>query len=39
VRKFVDGGFDEVYVQQIGPQQDEFFDAWQKAVLPNISGY
>jgi hypothetical protein len=26
-----------VYVQQIGPQQDEFFDAWQKAVLPNIS--
>ena len=39
VRKFVDAGFDEVYVQQIGPQQDEFFDAWQKAVLPNISGY
>jgi G6PDH family F420-dependent oxidoreductase len=37
VRKFVDAGFDEVYVQQIGPQQDEFFDAWQKAVLPNIS--
>ena len=39
VRKFVNAGFDEVYVQQIGPQQDEFFDAWQKAVLPNISGY
>jgi G6PDH family F420-dependent oxidoreductase len=38
VRKFVNAGFDEVYVQQIGPQQDEFFDAWQKAVLPNISG-
>jgi G6PDH family F420-dependent oxidoreductase len=27
VRKFMDAGFDEVYVQQIGPQQDEFFDA------------
>jgi G6PDH family F420-dependent oxidoreductase len=39
VRKFVDAGFDEVYVQQIGPQQDEFFDAWQKVVLPNISGF
>jgi G6PDH family F420-dependent oxidoreductase len=34
VRQFVDAGIDEVYVQQIGPDMDGFFDAWRKDVLP-----
>jgi len=34
VRQFVEAGFDEVYVQQIGPDQEAFFDAWATHVLP-----
>lgn len=33
-REYVDAGFDEVYVQQVGPQQDAFFQAWAEHVLP-----
>jgi hypothetical protein len=29
VQSYVDAGFDEVYVDQIGPRQDEFFDFWR----------
>ena len=29
---YVDAGFDEVYVAQIGPAQDEFFDFWRTKV-------
>jgi G6PDH family F420-dependent oxidoreductase len=36
VRKFSDAGFDEVYVQQIGPEQDQFFEAWATDVLPHL---
>jgi G6PDH family F420-dependent oxidoreductase len=36
VRRFLDAGFDEVYVQQIGPEQDQFFQAWSEAVLPEL---
>jgi G6PDH family F420-dependent oxidoreductase len=34
VRQYVDAGLDEVYVQQIGPDLDGFFDAWREDVLP-----
>jgi hypothetical protein len=36
VREYVDAGFDEVYVQQIGPEQRKFFDAWAADVLPQL---
>ncbi|MPY98227.1 MAG: TIGR03557 family F420-dependent LLM class oxidoreductase [Actinophytocola sp.] len=36
VTEFVDAGADEVYVQQIGPEQDAFFKAWQQEVLPAL---
>ncbi|MBP2471637.1 G6PDH family F420-dependent oxidoreductase [Crossiella equi] len=36
VRSYVDAGFDEVYVQQIGPDQDGFFRAWADHVLPKV---
>jgi G6PDH family F420-dependent oxidoreductase len=30
VRPYVDAGFDEVYLSQVGPQQTEFFDFWDR---------
>jgi len=36
VRQFVDAGADEIYVQQIGPDLDGFFTAWQRDVLPQL---
>jgi G6PDH family F420-dependent oxidoreductase len=36
VRKYLDAGIDEVYVQQIGPDMDGFFTAWEKEVLPQL---
>jgi coenzyme F420-dependent glucose-6-phosphate dehydrogenase len=37
IRKFVDAGFDSVYVHQVGPDQDGFFDFYERAVLPEAS--
>jgi G6PDH family F420-dependent oxidoreductase len=34
LQSYVDAGFDEVYVAQIGPRQDEFFDFWRTKVRP-----
>lgn len=34
--KYVDAGVDEYYVQQIGPDMDGFFDAWERDVLPEF---
>lgn len=36
VHSYVDAGFDEIYVQQIGPDQDAFFDFWQHKVQVGI---
>jgi G6PDH family F420-dependent oxidoreductase len=36
LREFVDAGADEVYVQQIGPDFDGFFTAYEKDVLPAL---
>jgi G6PDH family F420-dependent oxidoreductase len=38
IREYQDAGFDEVYVQQIGPNQDEFFAAYRERVLPEFGG-
>lgn len=37
VQWYVDAGFDEVYVQQIGSEQEKFFDAWAREVLPKFA--
>ncbi|MEZ0362150.1 TIGR03557 family F420-dependent LLM class oxidoreductase [Mycobacterium sp. pUA109] len=37
IRDFTDAGFDEVYVQQIGPDQDRFFDFWESEVAPEFA--
>lgn len=35
-QRFVDAGFDEVYVQQIGGNHEGFFRAWADEVLPAL---
>jgi G6PDH family F420-dependent oxidoreductase len=34
IREYADAGYDEVYVQQIGPEQDGFFAFYAERVLP-----
>jgi coenzyme F420-dependent glucose-6-phosphate dehydrogenase len=34
IQEFVDAGFDHVYVHQVGPEQDDFINFYQKYVLP-----
>ena len=36
LRSYADAGYDEVYVQQIGPDKEGFFSAYQKEVLPAL---
>ena len=36
VQSYVDARFDEVYVAQIGPRQEEFFQFWQDKVAPRL---
>ena len=38
VREFADAGYDEVYVSQIGPDQERFFSFWAESVAPELSG-
>ena len=35
-RQYIDAGADEVYVQQVGPDMEGFFAAWEKEVLPAL---
>ncbi|MEV4456071.1 LLM class F420-dependent oxidoreductase [Microbispora sp. NPDC049633] len=36
IREYVDAGFDEVYVNQIGPDQDGFFEFYATRILPRL---
>jgi G6PDH family F420-dependent oxidoreductase len=36
LQAYADAGFDEVYVNQIGPDQEAFFDAYRDEVLPRL---
>ncbi|MGW5361174.1 LLM class F420-dependent oxidoreductase [Actinopolymorpha pittospori] len=36
VREYLDAGYDEVYVNQIGPNQEGFFEFYGKEVLPRL---
>jgi len=37
IEAYLIAGFDEIYVSQIGPDQEQFFDAWSSKVLPALS--
>lgn len=36
IRRFLDAGFDHVYVHQIGPDQDRFIDFYAREILPAV---
>jgi coenzyme F420-dependent glucose-6-phosphate dehydrogenase len=36
IREYVDAGYDHVYVHQVGPDQDGFFDFYERSVLPEL---
>ncbi|MBF8194600.1 TIGR03557 family F420-dependent LLM class oxidoreductase [Nonomuraea sp. K274] len=36
IRQYVDAGFDEIYINQIGAEQDAFFDFYEREVLPLV---
>jgi len=36
LQAYADAGVDELYVQQIGPEQDLFFGEWAKEILPRF---
>ncbi|MEU7530601.1 TIGR03557 family F420-dependent LLM class oxidoreductase [Saccharothrix sp. NPDC042600] len=38
VREYADAGYDEVYVSQIGPDQEAFFTFWATEVAPRLPG-
>lgn len=38
LQPYLDAGFDEIYVQQIGPDQEAFFRGWSDHVLPGLLG-
>ncbi|MDD4867238.1 MAG: TIGR03557 family F420-dependent LLM class oxidoreductase [Mycobacterium sp.] len=37
IHQFADAGFDEVYIQQIGPGQDAFFEVWEARIAPEFA--
>ena len=36
IKAYADAGFDELYINQIGPEQDAFFAAYRDEVLPRV---
>lgn len=37
IQQYMDAGFDHIYIHQIGPKQDIFFDFYQKHILPEFA--
>jgi G6PDH family F420-dependent oxidoreductase len=38
LNEYAEAGADELFVQQIGPNQDEFFDTWARELVPRFNG-
>jgi G6PDH family F420-dependent oxidoreductase len=36
IRQYIDAGYDEVYVQQMGPEQEGFFRFYEREILPKL---
>jgi G6PDH family F420-dependent oxidoreductase len=37
IKEFADAGFDHVYIHQVGPNQEPFFDLYEKELLPTFA--
>jgi coenzyme F420-dependent glucose-6-phosphate dehydrogenase len=38
IRKYVDAGYDHIYIHQVGPDQEGFFRFYQQHILPEFQG-
>jgi hypothetical protein len=38
LQAFADAGVDELFVQQVGPELDAFFDTWAPEILARFGG-
>ena len=38
IEEYVEAGYDHVYVHQVGPDQEGFFDFYEREVLPRLRG-
>ena len=36
LKTYVDAGFDEIHIAQVGPDQKGFFDFYERDVLPRV---
>jgi coenzyme F420-dependent glucose-6-phosphate dehydrogenase len=36
IKKYIDAGFDHIYVHQVGPDQEGFIDFYQREILPQF---
>nr|WP_273889283.1 hypothetical protein [Rubrobacter naiadicus] len=36
IREYLEAGYDEIYIQQIGPQQEGFFRFYEREILPGF---
>ena len=36
IQKYIDAGFDHIYVHQVGPDQEKFFSFYQQHILPEF---
>jgi coenzyme F420-dependent glucose-6-phosphate dehydrogenase len=37
IREYIEAGYDHVYVHQVGPDQDGFFEFYEQRILPELS--
>jgi hypothetical protein len=37
IRQMADAGFDQIYVHQIGPNQEGFMDFYKRQILPEFA--
>jgi G6PDH family F420-dependent oxidoreductase len=37
IQRFADAGYDELYIQQIGPEQEGFFAFYEREILPRMA--
>ena len=37
IKEYIDAGYDEVYISQMGPEQEGFFQFWEKELQPRLA--
>ena len=37
IKQYIDAGYDEIYISQMGPEQEGFFQFWEKELQPRLA--